>query len=229
MISLPAKRFFMIRHGEAVANAEGRVAGSIDSPLTDKGRKEPLAVRKYLGTLADQPKLIIHTPLLRSKETSIILNETMNIPMLECASMTERCFGDWQGLPLETMRALRDAGQDPPNGEPMGAFQQRVLNGLSEILELQEEPVLIVTHGGVFGALMGAYNCKIDVVKNCHLYEFVPVADAASFPWQIFSHDLNEESAASRNLIEITKISGIAAGHNIIRSSRQNQRLVLKV
>ncbi len=223
MIVLPAKTVYMIRHGETVANAEGWVAGSIDTPLTEKGRSEPTVLRHYLETLSNIPKLIIYTPLSRSKDTAVILNENLNLPMMECASMTERCFGDWQGIPLETMRERRDAGLEPPNGEISEVFEKRVINGLEEILKLPDEPVLIVTHGGVFGALTGYYKCKIELVKNCHLYEFVPSTEKSPFPWKIWSHQVSEEGSASRMPVEIAEAPKASSSDRIALFSKPQQ------
>jgi broad specificity phosphatase PhoE len=218
MITVPAKHFYMIRHGETVANAEGWVAGSLDTPLTDKGRRQPQAARQVLETLPLKPKLIIHTGLSRTKDTAIILNENLNLPMLERATMAEWCLGDWASIPLKTWVERREAGLTPPNGESKEAFGQRVIGGLEEVLNLPEEPLLIVTHGGVFRALMRHYKLNIGNIENCHLYEFVPSTENAPFPWKVWSHHVSEEGIVSRKLVEAVKMSEAPVGRTSVLS-----------
>ena len=63
LIMLPAKPFYMIRHGQTEANRDCIMAGSLDSPLTDTGRGRGQArhVQDVVQTLESKPSLIVHT------------------------------------------------------------------------------------------------------------------------------------------------------------------------
>lgn len=41
-------RFYMLRHGQTVANAMGYLSGSLDTPLTSLGRQQAAALPKLL-------------------------------------------------------------------------------------------------------------------------------------------------------------------------------------
>ncbi|MDD3181315.1 MAG: histidine phosphatase family protein [Alphaproteobacteria bacterium] len=203
MTTLPNKPFYMMRHGETVANAEGYAAGSFDTPLTEKGRAQALAARDGFEALSPRPALIVHSNLSRARETASIINERLQIPMIEKASMAEQCFGDWKGLSWSTIHERIMAGETPPNGESMEMLTDRVIAGLSDILSMPEEPILIATHGGVFDALLWHFGCKLDDVKNCHLYEFAPSHPDAAFPWEIWHHDLSGIETPTRSRVAI--------------------------
>lgn len=190
---LPPKTFYMMRHGETQANAEGYAAGSFDTPLTERGRSQAMAARRVFESLSPYPTLIVHSYLSRSQDTANILNGNSALPKLENPLMAEQCFGDWKGLSWEIIHDRIMAGEIPPNGESMEMLTDRVMAGLSEVLALPTEPVLIVTHGGVFDALFWKFHCKVDDVKNCHIYRFTPTAVDQPFPWEVWHHDLSED------------------------------------
>ncbi len=203
MTTLLNKPFYMMRHGETVANAEGYAAGSFDTPLTDKGRAQALAARPMFETLSPRPALIVHSHLSRARDTALIINERLRIPMIEKTSMAEQCFGDWKGLSWGAIHDRIMIGEKPPNGESMEMLTDRVITGLSDILSMPEEPILIATHGGVFDALLWHFGRKLDDVKNCHLYEFAPIQTETAFPWEIWHHDLSEDGMPIRSRIAV--------------------------
>ncbi|MCL2470073.1 MAG: histidine phosphatase family protein [Alphaproteobacteria bacterium] len=191
MTQIPLKTFYMMRHGESQSNAEGYAAGSFDTPLTEKGRHQALDARRIFETLTPRPALIAHSHLSRAKDTAQILNQKTNLPEIETPLIAEQCYGDWMGQPWEDLRDRLMSGEKPPNGESMDMLTSRAIKGLSEILSLPDRPPLIVTHGGVFKALLRLYQCKMDSVKNCSIYSFTPAASKQPFPWDVCIHDLS--------------------------------------
>ena len=123
--------------------------------------------------------------------------------MLEDSSVAERNYGDWKQRPWDIVHDLLESGQVPPNGESFDAFVQRVVNGLANIFVLPERPVLIVTHGGVFDALLGHFRCKVADVQNCHLYEFSSAKNKSAFPWKIERYEFSEDGKLAHQAIQI--------------------------
>ncbi len=192
MTGIPIKRFYMIRHGETIANARGIVSGAMDTPLTEKGRGQAAAARSIVETLHERPALIVHSNLSRAKDTAQIINEKLNIPMQEIADVAERNFGDWAGIPVKEWRHRHQDGLEPPGGETTEQFADRVFRGMSRIMNLAPEPVLIVSHAGVFRVFLSLYGRKIDLLGNCHLYEFSPET-WGSFPWAMRRYSPTEK------------------------------------
>lgn len=190
---IPAKPFYMIRHGQTEANQAQIMAGSLDSPLTETGKEQAKAVQNIVELLEIKPKSIMHSNLSRARDTASIINEVLDIDMHEEPDLAELFAGDWEGRPYEECRALFTENITPPNGESFQEFFDRVQRGTQKVLEAHDGPVLIVCHGGVFRALGGIYGLKTPgIFKNCHLYEFQPDNQNEHFPWEVWSYEQEE-------------------------------------
>ncbi len=208
-------RFYMLRHGQTVANAMGYLSGSLDTSLTSLGRQQAAALPKLLSHLPLQPSLVIHSPLSRSRDTALLMNRQMRLPLLEMAEFSEQCFGDWQErLSWQEAKSLMGRGIMPPNGESLTDFQGRVMAGIAKISAVKPAPnlpVLIVSHGGVFDALAEHYGCWLRDVENCQLYEFIPIVGSElalapghqSFPWHIHHHFLTADNHPARHPVTV--------------------------
>ncbi len=193
MAILPAKPFYLMRHGETEANARGVVAGSLDTPLTEKGRQQAQASKPILKALPRMPELIVHSPLSRAKETAEILNQNYGLPMQSRASIAEQNIGGWAGISLKEWIMRRDAGLSPPEGETSEEFMGRVMAGFEEILSLPANAIFIVTHAGVIRAFMMHYGHSFEFAGNAQVYAFIPGAKNASFPWKICRYGMSPE------------------------------------
>ncbi len=187
---IPAKHFYMIRHGETEANKARIMAGSLDSPLTDHGRSQAAVARDIVESLEVKPKAIIHSHLSRARDTASIINEALDVPMHEEKDIAELHAGDWEGVPYEECEELLSGWPEPPNGETFQDFCTRIKRGKNNILTEYDGPVLMVSHGGVFRAFGGLYGLQTPgVFKNCHLYEFQPDVASTIFPWEVWSYE----------------------------------------
>jgi len=194
-MTLPAKAFYMIRHGETQANAAKIMAGSIDTPLTEKGRLQAKSVQRIIKNLNIKPRTLVHSHLSRARDTAQIINEVINAPMHEDPDLAELHAGDWEGVPYEQCNRIFTSWEDPPGGETFDAFTQRLQRGKTNALNTHDGPILIVCHGGVMRGFSKIYGLNIpSVFKNCHLYEFQPDPSNASFPWRVWSYGFDQEN-----------------------------------
>lgn len=184
MITL--KKFYMIRHGQSVANEAQIFSGNLDVALTDLGRTQAAAARLHVESLTDKPVQIIHSHLQRARHTAEIINENLKLPLHETSLLGEHHFGDWENQPWEPTRAEFHNGIDPPNGETHDDFATRVQKGINHALSFNA-PVLIACHGGIFRAFYRLYNNSENFIpiQNCVLYEFTPDNTNDEFPWII--------------------------------------------
>ncbi|PCJ99853.1 MAG: hypothetical protein COA45_03290 [Zetaproteobacteria bacterium] len=189
---LPAKHFYMIRHGETEANKAEIMAGSLDSPLTNKGREQAKAVQNIVKSLKIKPKAIIHSHLSRARDTATIINQVLNVPLHEDKDIAELHAGDWEGVSYDECRELLKGWVTPPNGESFSEFGKRIQRGKTYNLNKHNGPILIVCHGGVFRGFGGLYNLMTPpMFKNCHLYEFKPAPHDKHFPWEVWTHEVD--------------------------------------
>jgi broad specificity phosphatase PhoE len=182
---IPAIPFYMIRHGESVANLGQFASGHVDVALTDTGIAQAYVAQKIVDALEVKPSIIIHSHLQRARNTAKILNENLKLPMMEDALIAEQHYGDWEGQPWELTRQPTRDGIDPPNGERHVDFHERVRGAITRFVEKHPGPVMIVCHGGVFRAFGAIYKSQMHGVENCMLHHFEPHADNQAFPWNI--------------------------------------------
>ena len=151
----------LLRHGPTDWNAERRLQGRSDIPLSATGRQ---AVRQWrLPPWAASCKWR-SSPLSRAVETAEILRQGMNARealMIEPA-LIEMSYGQWEGRGLEELRnelgagmaELEGRGLDfrPPGGESPRDVQDRLRPWLDE-LGRSDGTALAIAHKGVIRAI----------------------------------------------------------------------------
>ncbi len=191
---IPAKHFYMIRHGQTEHNAARLLAGHTDSQLTDLGRTQATAVQNVVSRLEVKPEFIVHSNLSRARDTATIINEALDVPMTEDADIAEHYCGDWEGTPYSECESMLTGWDTPPNGECFDAFCARIKRCKINTLNKPESPALIVCHGGVFRGFGRLYSLNTPgIFKNCHLYEFIPNSENPAFPWDVWSYHHEDE------------------------------------
>lgn len=146
----------LLRHGDT---GQRSYRGQLDDSLSALGWSQLRAA--IFGRSWDA---IVSSPLRRCAEFAQDLSEARRVPLRIDARLAEYHFGDWQGVPIETLaqeqgEALRHFWMDPvahppPGGEPFAAFRARLCEALNDVAEqAQTQRVLVVTHGGAIRLL----------------------------------------------------------------------------
>jgi glucosyl-3-phosphoglycerate phosphatase len=139
-------RLLLVRHGESTWNAEHRLQGQADPPLSELGREQAVALAPYLEGL---PERRLTSDLTRAIQTAELIG-------LAGAPTDERWreidIGAWSGFTLdeldpEAVAAWQRSEYFP--GETWTALQARVAEAVDE---LRGADVLVVTHGGCIRA-----------------------------------------------------------------------------
>jgi broad specificity phosphatase PhoE len=171
-----------IRHGESEGNKGGRFNGSINFPLTDKGRAQAHKTAEYL----DKYKIdkVYTSDLSRAKETAEIIAKRQNLDVIEDIALREINGGDFEGelyddlsvkFPEEFKIWMTDLGNcQCPNGESIRDLLRRFNGKVLEIVENnKDKTVLIGTHAMPIRVMSTVWNKKditdvrdIDYVKN---------------------------------------------------------------
>ena len=147
-------RIALIRHGPTDWNAQKRVQGTIDTPLSAEGEAMMAQLLPPEGFDATRP---FSSPKLRARQTAALLG--LENPALD-ARLAEQNWGSWEGLTRAEMLA-RD-GEDgflraglglafrPPGGESTGELHARVQSFLTDAAKGTD--AVAVTHMGVLRA-----------------------------------------------------------------------------
>ncbi len=155
---------YCIRHGESSYNAEGRIQGQSDVPLSELGRRQSQAVAAALAGLPIEA--IYASPLRRAMQTARPVAEQLKLEIETDPRLMEVHAGVFQ----DKLRV--DLGQSYPSeyarwrsGDPdfaiPGGESRRDLMGrgrevFEEIGRGGHEQVAVVTHGGLFAAALKA-------------------------------------------------------------------------
>ncbi len=154
-------RLHLIRHGETTSNAEGRIQGHLDVPLSDRGLRE---AEQLAERLAGMPiEALYASTLQRALRTAQIVAKRIEIDLQEREFLMERDVGELSGLTGEEVgekfpawrdhRYLENAQDIVPGYEDDEAFNERVIPNLLALIEAHaDQEIAIVTHGGVIGA-----------------------------------------------------------------------------
>ena len=115
----------LVRHGESTGNAEGRLLGRTDSPLTDRGLTQ---ARSLAEAVAGATRLI-SSPLARARDTAEALGTGLDLEVDE--RWIEVDYGEYDGrelraIPGEAWAQWRaDPNFTPPGGESLAAAGAR--------------------------------------------------------------------------------------------------------
>ena len=159
-------KLLLIRHGESVGNAEGRMQGQFDSPLTDRGRDQARALLARLQGEGWKPSVIYSSDLCRAAETACILAAGLDAPVTLDARLREYDIGVLSGVIWREVEVLhpelwrrlhqRDESAAIPGEEGLAAFHGRLSSMAADILAAhqQDEIVAVVSHGGSLGMIL---------------------------------------------------------------------------
>lgn len=164
----------IVRHGESVANAEGRMQGQSDYPLSALGRAQAALLGRFLARLGWQFDAAYASPLTRAKETAQILTEALELPEAELApELSELHAGQLQGLTYDEIaaghpgflqRAITELGDfSQYGGESYAEVQARVGILVARWHASHREAahrILAVAHGGLNFHLVKALVCQ---------------------------------------------------------------------
>ena len=151
----------LVRHGETDWNADGRLQGQTDRPLSDFGRRQ---ARQLADELADEElEAIYSSDLSRARETAEIVGERLGLPVVLDPDLREKDWGTWEGLTAVERDRVEFVG------ESTEAHQDRMLRALRRIAESHPGGhVLVVTHGGSMRRVQtAAMGMAMPVVENC--------------------------------------------------------------
>lgn len=182
-------RITLVRHGETEWNVSGRWQGHADAPLTAHGE----AQAKALGERFRKAKFdsCYTSDLGRAVHTSRLIGAPSALYFETDERLRERDLGIMQGLTREEMleqcsdiyESFRNKGPDYliPKGESFRQFSKRCVSAIEDFSDRHVgQSLLIVTHGGVLGAIFrhviglsldsprryALLNCSVNVIEK---------------------------------------------------------------
>jgi 2,3-bisphosphoglycerate-dependent phosphoglycerate mutase len=162
-----------VRHGESAYNAEGRIQGQSDAPLSEFGLRQSEAVAEALGGI--RIDAIYSSPLRRALETAKPVAARSGGPLINDPRLMEIDAGVFQDKLREELPVLypeeygRWLSGDPdftiPGGESRRDLMVRGGEFLERTRQAGHERAVVVTHGGLLSAVL---KVLLDVPAHRH-------------------------------------------------------------
>jgi glucosyl-3-phosphoglycerate phosphatase len=193
------KRLVLVRHGESIWNAEGRIQGQRCAGLSASGHAQAAATGPALAAAYPDATLVT-SDLQRTVETAAPLAAALGRVPSQDPRLRERTFGAWEGRLRDEVIAAEGerwrrwmAGEDvveEVGGESAATLAARVEPVLRELLA--ETPsggvTIAVTHGGpIWHGVHRLLELRIGTlggVDNTSVTELLGWQDAGSGPDQ---------------------------------------------
>jgi len=155
----------LIRHGETAWNAEHRIQGQLDIPLSTNGVWQAGRLAQRLSRVPGEHLIgaVYASDLARAWLTAQPLAQALDVPLQSEPRLRERHFGLFQGHTMEDVAArwpdhfvawrARDPAWLIPDGESGNQLIARSLSALAAIVRAHAGgTAAVVTHGGVLDA-----------------------------------------------------------------------------
>ncbi len=153
----------LLRHGESTGNAEHRVQGQMEFPLSEKGRAQAAALaQRWLAEGVGFDRVIV-SPQIRAHDTGQIIAEALNTPLEMDPLWVERHNGIMAGMREEELRALHKESDFTSPYQPIGETGEgdwplylRAGQALFNLLKRPPGRYLVVSHGGTLNMTLYA-------------------------------------------------------------------------
>lgn len=139
----------LVRHGETRWNAERRMQGRTDNPLSATGRAQARATAVALEGFV--PQAVVASPLVRARQTAGVIAAHLGVADVALdVDLVERDFGDAEGMPA-AMAVERWPAGDYPRGEALADVADR---GARALARLGGVDAIVVAHGVLLRATL---------------------------------------------------------------------------
>ena len=158
VIKMSETHIYLVRHGETDWNKNLRFQGQTDILLNETGIQQAIKVREFLKN--KKLNYIFSSDLSRAIQTAEIIADNHNLKLIKYQGLREMNFGEWEGMTYTEIKEhylelvnkwFEDPSSvNPPGGESLQDFQDRVSDDFNEIINKhRDKKLLAVAHGGV--------------------------------------------------------------------------------
>lgn len=192
----------LVRHGETSANLDGVWHGSIDTPLTERGRRQAERVAEYLAAEGDALAALYSSPLQRARHTAEAIARSLALEVSLEPELREYHLGLWEGRTYRELHEVqnlwhhmrRDPDYAPHGGESPKQVAGRFTGALRAIAERHRgQRVAVVAHGGALSMglgllLEGDYARWSRVMDNCAVTELAFAGEVSLLRFNLVDH-----------------------------------------
>jgi broad specificity phosphatase PhoE len=154
-------RLILVRHGEAVGNADGLFIGARDDDLTSRGEQQARTLAELLRLY--KADAIYTSPLRRAFRTAELIGQALGLRPVIDQRAREQHFGALEGQPVPGWGSAAAAEsarkpfstQAPPGGEPFSDVVSRLSAFVADLDSIHRQGrIVLVSHVGPIKALL---------------------------------------------------------------------------
>jgi probable phosphoglycerate mutase len=174
------QKFYFLRHGQTDFNLNDLVMGSIDMDVNFYGLKQAVDIAQNIRHL--NIKTIVSSPLKRALTTSKVISYFTKAPIVVIDNFKEVNYGSLEGAKKPENFLYNWINNEYEDAESFSLVKKRVKEGLNHAF-LYQEPILVVSHGGIYKAMQSLLKLPIFPCDNCRpiYHEYNEVNDSWSF------------------------------------------------
>lgn len=177
-----SKCIYVFRHGETDWNVEKRVTGQLEGAqtiFTENGIKQIKSLPKFFKDR--DINAIFASDLMRARDTALMINEELNVPISFHSELRGLNMGKYQGIlseefikEQEVLEAFKDHNKPIPGGESINQLINRLVSFINKIVfECPYKNIAIVSHGAAISNLKAIFSgdSYIEIDRCVLLYE----------------------------------------------------------
>ncbi len=185
------RQILLVRHCQSQANADGRIEGRGDSPLSDTGREQARRVAAFVAAHGVGEATLIASPLARARATAAEIEALCGWTASHDPRIREGELGWMEDMAYVDVfkhmaeHGLRVLDHDVHGGEALDTVAERCWAALSEVLAVTEGPLIAVSHGIAIHALVErrfGHALSLAQIGNGDVFELWIEGDAAAAP-----------------------------------------------
>ncbi|MDB5470928.1 MAG: phosphoglycerate mutase [Caulobacter sp.] len=154
------RQILLVRHCQSQANADGRLEGKGDSPLSEIGREQARRVAAFVAAHGVGAATLVASPLSRARETAAEIaalcgwtaSHDPRIRECEMGWMEDMSYAEVRKHMVENQLTVLD--DQVHGGESLDTLAGRFWEALREVLAVTKGPLVAVSHGVAIHALV---------------------------------------------------------------------------
>lgn len=176
---------YFTRHGQTIWNVENKICGATDIALTEHGREQAVQLGQEIKRRMEEGDIhideILYSPLMRAKDTALMISEITGIKATEEMRLKEQNFGKYESTPRdgeEFKLAKQNFIDHFEGGETMLHLCQRIYNLIDDLKKEPDKTYLLVAHNGIYRVVQSYFydmtneEFAASKMKNCELKEY---------------------------------------------------------
>ncbi len=168
---MPGRQILLVRHCESQANADGRIEGRGDSPLSEVGRRQAEAVAASIAARGLGEARLVASSQARAIATAAAIGAACGWTSSHDHRIREGDLGWMEDLSYVEVgrhmaeRKVRELDADLHGGESLQVVAERVWEALGEALAVGDSVLVLVSHGYAIQALLRRLDPQVAIPR----------------------------------------------------------------